>query len=453
MATLLDSKATLDTLPTELALAILNYIPLSSLHSLNLVNWHFHMLTLGHVYATFPGHKALQFLRTIALSPSIERSNLAKRVKNIVWTQNYLESCKEEISKSDTLAIIQTYRELALTSPNRGQGDLDAMLPTLISDRSRAVQVEHWFFDFFLLFMPNVEWLEVHDAWLWDDHTYWFTNVAANATQFTRLKTIIIHGPLRIENIIPLLAMPSLRDLELWKVAILRQALGEVFPWDQPDRHILEEASSGLKRLALRQSYIDSDLLLPLLSAIRALESFTYEHQYVNLNYPSNQTRVVDFPSLAAALSKHGSTLETLRIHKPSTLFLNDLILLLAGTPVLKHLDVKMCAYSDGIVSFSGHSESDVEEHIIRLWPTTLQTLKVDFGFDQGISLLFLQFSIQKWFIESFARVLKRRGFKQICFVYGDAIGDYVKEWEMLRHGFEDAGIEFLLEKQTDWYE
>lgn len=131
MATLLDSKATLDTLPTELALAILIYIPLSSLHSLNLVNWHFHMLTLGHVYATFPGHKALQFLRTIALSPSIECSNLAKRVKNIVWTQNSLESCKEEISKSDTLAIIQTYRELALASPNRGQGNLDAMLPTL----------------------------------------------------------------------------------------------------------------------------------------------------------------------------------------------------------------------------------------------------------------------------------------------------------------------------------
>jgi hypothetical protein len=449
MITASNSMTTLDTLPNELILAILTDVPLPSLLNLNLVNWRFHNLTLGYVYTTFSGRGAASFLRTIALSTS--PSTLSHCVRNVIWKLEMPKELRKRIPKPDSNAIAQAYRSLTLASPQIPD-NLVTNFETLMDDQSRNLSEEdHWYLEFFLLFLPNVETLEVHHAWKWDDHTYWFTNIAANATRFNRLAKVKIDGPLRLENIIPLLDIRSLKDLELWQVAIMRQAEGETFPWDQPHRRILREASSGLERLALKESCIDTDILLPILAAIRALKSFTYTHQWVDLNYP-DQTRVVDYANLSAALSKHGSTLQALRFHETDSMFLSDLVTLISGTQVLKNLDVKMVAHTNGQLSFSGCTESDVEEYVSQLVPATLQTLQMDFVYEVGIAALFHHYKLDKWVIGCFARVMKRRGLKHVCFVHDRANNSYGKESEMLRVGFQDAGITFVLkEGKYDW--
>jgi hypothetical protein len=440
MATVVTSKPTFETLPNELLFTILTDVSLPSLINLNYVNRHFRNLTLEYIYTTFSGQGAACFLRTIA--PSTNLSGLSHRVKNVIWPLCMPAEPRKRISKSDSSAIAQAYRRLTLASPE----DFDNLVTrfeTLMDGHSRNLSEDnHWYLEFFLLFLPNVETLKVHDAWNWDDHTYWFTNIAANATRFSRLANITIHGPLRIENIIPLFDLPSLRDLELWQVAIMRQAEGETFPWDQPHRRIPREASSSLERLALRESYIDTDLLLPILAGTRALQSFTYEHRISDLNYPEYQSRIVDYANLATAFSKHGSTLESLRFHEPCSMFLSDLVI----------LDIKMYAHNNEEISFSGQTEHDVEEYVSRLVPDTLQTLKIDFGYDAGIGIMFFEYKLEKWVIDCFARIMKRRGLKQVCFVHGRAANCHEEKWEMLRSGFYDAGIAVVLETECDWY-
>jgi hypothetical protein len=40
------------------------------------------------------------------------------------------------------------------------------------------------------------------------EHTYWFTNVAANADRFSRLASIAIYGPEGVDTVFPLFEEP-----------------------------------------------------------------------------------------------------------------------------------------------------------------------------------------------------------------------------------------------------
>jgi hypothetical protein len=314
MATVADSRVTLDMLPDELMLAIIEHMALPALLNFNLVSKRLYRLTLENVYAMFPGPNAACFLRTITLPPPTGRPELAMLVKSVVWTSDLgvmsyhpAGSPPMNISASDRWAIARAYQQLELVLPAESQVSLDSRFASHV----RGIFEENdWALEFFLMFVPNVEELKVHGAWQWDDHTYWFTNVAANPTRFNRLKSIEIHGPMRINNIIPLLTMPSLKNLDLEQVIVMRRNEEGTFPWWEPTRRVLEDASSGLEKLTLAKSHIPASSLASILKAIRGLKHFRYEHVINYLSHPPHIPIPLNYNKLAPALADHLATLE-----------------------------------------------------------------------------------------------------------------------------------------------
>jgi hypothetical protein len=101
---------------------------------------------------------------------------------------------------------------------------------------------------------------------------YWFTNIAANPERFQRLKSISISGPMRMENIIPLLTMPALKDLKLEQVFAMRLRVNITYPWERPGHRILEDASCGLEKLAIINSCVSTASLVTVLNACKGLQ-------------------------------------------------------------------------------------------------------------------------------------------------------------------------------------
>lgn len=301
------SKINIDTIPAELLLGILDYLPLQALHSLNLTNRHLYKCSLAHVYATSPGQNEQLLLRTITHPGNVE---LAKRVRNVIC-RLYTRPHLPRVSLEEGHAIFEAFQALPLSISNDRKTDL---ANTFWIKYLKAEPGTHEYFEFFLLFLPNVETLEVHDAWQWDDHTFWFTTISENASYFGRLKKATIHGPMRIENTVPLLKLPTLRNLELWQVIVTRRAVGELFDWEYPGQAMSERSSAGgnLETLALRESYFDTATLLPIFKAKRGLKSFTYEHKRNDLS--SEEILDINYTALSCFFAHQAATIQHLDI-------------------------------------------------------------------------------------------------------------------------------------------
>jgi hypothetical protein len=314
MATVETSGAALSKLPDELVLEITEHLALSSLVNLSLVNKRLHRVALQNLYATFPGNKLACFLRTITLPPPAGRAQLAMRVKSVKWDCDVglvpplLTGTQEpSISASDKWAIARAYQQLVLATPPEDQASLDSRFASHIRG---SLNNHYWALEFLLMFVPNVEELDVHSTWQWDDHKYWFIHTAANPERFKRLKSIKIGGPMRRENVMPLLTMPSLKNLELDEVIVMRRNADDTFPWEQPNHLVLDNASSGIERLTMNYSWLPTASLVSILNVFKGLKYFRYEHVQNDLSESPEEYIPIHYAILATALLRHKSTLE-----------------------------------------------------------------------------------------------------------------------------------------------
>ncbi|KAF1934925.1 hypothetical protein EJ02DRAFT_460810 [Clathrospora elynae] len=393
--------ANLDTLPDELILGILDYISIedyASLRALNATNWHLHRLTVDRLYSRFPGRAPEQFLRAVVLPPSDERTTLANHVNEVVWwthdhwTRQARGRC---LSLGDRHLLANKLRSsgciLNVTDPS-----LD--LPRRFIGFSAEYEVHWWYLEFFLFFTPKVQKLVVHDVWHWDDHTYWFENLAANPERFENLKSITLCGPLRLENVVPLLTLPSIRNMELTQVISMRQEPGREFSWtNDRDRYLerrLPAGGSSLEHLTLRDSHIYFKKLGGELSALRNLKSFTYDHLKNELG-PSELSTYA-FPVLGSLLPREGSSLEYLRIRDDclANVSQSDLIDTLTtrcfGGNVsadvknlafgkIHTLDIGPCNF--GFLHTSDSTILGAVRHFAQCLPTTLETLRMQWQY------------------------------------------------------------------------
>ncbi|KAF3033413.1 hypothetical protein E8E12_001389 [Didymella heteroderae] len=296
------TKASLNTLPEELVLAILSDVHnLSALAKLSLTNHRLHRLGLPFLYRVFPGRNSELFLRTVAHHPA-----LAAHTRKAVWQQE--RKTVPHISPLEKQHIINRLNELCVPHGT----DLSAHFAKF------GKNDDYWYFEVLLLFMPNVEVVQVKDSWLWDDHHYWFKSLSPffNPLCVSRLKRVLIEGPMRIENIVPLLTLPSLKVLELTQVTVMRREGYRVFQWSVwPARRVLAERSSALEVLTLRQSYIDLDLLVPIALGIKSLKAFTYEHVPNDLaDEAAAEVHRINTAALASCLNMHAHSLEHIRV-------------------------------------------------------------------------------------------------------------------------------------------
>ncbi|KAF3051127.1 hypothetical protein E8E11_008428 [Didymella keratinophila] len=298
MATTVTS---LDTLPEELILAILSHIPtISAVANLSLTNHRLHRLSLPPLYHTFPGRHSELFLRTISHAPS-----LAQHTKALVWARE--PRTVSSISPLEKAGIIKRLNELCVPHGT----DLAEQFERF------GKSEEHWNFEILLLFCPNAKYIEVKESWLWDDHHYWFKSLSAffNPLCSSRLNKAVIEGPMRIENIVPLLTIATLRELEVTQVTVMRREGFRVFQWSVwPVAKILNERGSGLDVLRMRESYVDLDLLVPILGGIKGLREFTYEHVPNDLADETAPAHRVNTRALTACLNMHAESLEYIRV-------------------------------------------------------------------------------------------------------------------------------------------
>jgi hypothetical protein len=385
------SRVNLDTLPAELILKVLDYLPIQALRSLNLTNRHFYNISLNNLYATSPGLNEQLLLRTITRPGNAE---LARRVKKVVcglYTKPHLRRVPLEEGR----AIVEAFQALPLSVSDDKKTELANNFET---KHLNGEPGSHEYFEFFLLFLPNLESLEIHDAWQWDDHTFWFTAIAENTSRFGHLKNVTIHGPLRIENVVLLMTLPTMKTLELWRVMDTRRAVGETFDWEYPGQSISEKLSPGcnLETLALYESYVPTCMLLPIVRAIRGLKSFTYEHRSTVLMVPGSIYTNIEVLSRCIALQ--ATTLQHLAIldenaisgdewleylaprtenrrNKTNLPVLNALKSLSIAPIFLKDLIRELAHFSDDKITVMSRFASSV---VVRL-PSTLQTLKILF--------------------------------------------------------------------------
>jgi hypothetical protein len=128
--------------------------------------------------------------------------------------------------------------------------------------------INHVLLRLFVSFLRAVKVQTVLGAQLWDDHTYWFIDTR----YLLHPEKISISRPLRIENVVPLLKLPTLRILHLSNVIVMRQEEGVEFPWDDDNTRIyISKASSGLEDLYMGTSFVPTTSLVAVLNTMEAL--------------------------------------------------------------------------------------------------------------------------------------------------------------------------------------
>lgn len=310
------------------------------------------------------------------------------------------------------------------------------------------------FLEFLLLFMARLNELEVCRAAHWDDQAKWFTNLAENAAHFSHLETIRIHGPLRIENIIPLLAGPALRTLELVKVNCQRsRQVDDAFAAPNPTFVELlmgpgNERSSGIETLYFSDSWLEPRQVGAVLWRIRGLKSLIYKHGILDemgseppAPFPRDTYRIFQL-----MLIPHSATLTHLRFHTQDPLPADRVNTIFSVLRSLETLDV-------GPIEVEHRPETGLELHCeplrLALHPPNIRNFKANFRSDGPIH----NNSFAQDFATAFAKIVAGNSIEEVAVTYDDVpfveaprAGMAVRYEKALTQDVKDA-VEIEMEK------
>lgn len=162
--------ASIQDLPDELVLTIIDHLTPASLLNLNLTSRRLYNLTVAQIYRYFDGPRLSRSLRTIASSAQ-HPCKLAGYVKKVKWNASARKvHANRGIRLEDKDAIARAYQSFHLALPDDDGFHMDRFFTRNFrgSIASRA-----WFLEFVLAFLPNVSEFEVYNVWQWSDYMYW----------------------------------------------------------------------------------------------------------------------------------------------------------------------------------------------------------------------------------------------------------------------------------------
>lgn len=409
------TKTTLEALPNELLQSIIGHLYITDALNLNLVNKRLYGVTLDRIYQKFGSTLVLEFLQTIACTAPHDQRNLAKRVKHVTWLMSdghNKASISRQLTTSEKQALVQAYRRLSLANPS--QSSEDHVLDAVFARHSTAYFARaHLFVELLVSFLPNIKKLILKNQSRWDYHTYWFKHISANANRFDSLETIHVAGPLRIENITPLLTLPALKILELSSVYVLQQEEGKEFEWENEEQFIsLPDKSSGIERLVFYNSYIPTSSLADIIRVTRSLKIFKYAHMMnYKLTRPGYGHVPVDYEMLTRALHRHSATLEWLQLIG-QRVYNKQVDLDIVCTFKLQKLNLRIAGEVTVDLLFSSLQHTTIEACVDNLFPTGIEALTVLVKSKAVASCL-----VANWVPERAAvwiRALARRGLRSV---------------------------------------
>ena len=321
-------SVTLNDLPDELILEILEHIPKIQYHDNHqfqtLLNFgctshRFYEIITKKVYARFSntfGEPTL-FLRTIISNP-----RLARFIRDIdirlEWETDVMPL--HTPTAQDKKVIKEGLRELDIPHwkewATKCYGD--------VNDNGRLRNIT------ILLFTPNVESIHISDEFEPEaPRPTWVDMISkaaigafGNTHGFQQLHSISVQlGPVTLKQIAPLFHMQSLRTLRLegtlecnWlddhkQPRYLKQNVQEI-------RHLIPPACNNVERLFLHDVFYTEDCLEVLVASARRLNAFKYftSIHAVPIFPPTSKSKTV-----IGILDRHKASLETIRVSRCSS--------------------------------------------------------------------------------------------------------------------------------------
>jgi len=311
------SGASLNALPDELILHILQYLPGIDLHdfqlrallNLSLTNWRLHRIVNEKIYENYDSHfcEPYTFLRTMITNP--ELADLVQEVSISFGAWAHREGQRHTATARDKKLIKEGLRALAIPGWKDWASDCNGS-----HYRDEAIYKAIPFYTRHLkslqfqgtIYPPSrsVDWFEV------------FSKTTAGilsdkAHGFQQLQSVKIDSPSSsIIQIAPLFQLQSLQTLQL----------REVNGWRVGEDHALRlqrlipRTCNNLENLSLEQSFYPKSTLIILLASPRKLKSFKYElttENYPAMRLPRDESSV----SLSNVLDCQKKTLQTIDVY------------------------------------------------------------------------------------------------------------------------------------------
>ncbi|KNG48233.1 hypothetical protein DDE82_005440 [Stemphylium lycopersici] len=265
----------IEALPDELLLEIIDQVhseTFKGVLALSLVNRRFHSLTRNLIYTTFSlnkGDPAL-FIRTLASFPELARCVKVvdwdcSKIRNTLVTSDVFEFPEDltQVERRNIMDIstLNDYADIA---------SLNEQLSSLGSD---------FCLSFLLSFTPKVHTLNVTIPSKWNYHAIWFRQ-APTSQILNNLHTATVTGPMRIQNVVPLFSLPSLRSLTLDLVRISRDRIlaGVPYEWHNNNEAFerLQREGSRVEDFHLPNCSTDTADIARLLKLFHGLKQFEF---------------------------------------------------------------------------------------------------------------------------------------------------------------------------------
>ena len=277
---LAGAHATLNDLPDELILEILDYLPgidlkdfqLQTLLSLSLTSRHLHHVVSDKIYSTYDSYfcEPYLFLRTLISNPHLAES--VRHAKFRYGDDAHIERKRYSPNARDKKIIKEGMKFLDFpdwkgwaTRCNADDIELD-ILHTAV-----------------MLHTPNLMSLDVEDGHIsayskakWPELIKKATTAEyfGHAHRFSTLKSVRIDAQnMVIHHLVPLLRLQSLQKLELRELSEIEldmRAPAEL-------RRVLPEGCNNLEDLVLEECSLRYDALTTLISSARSLRSFRFD--------------------------------------------------------------------------------------------------------------------------------------------------------------------------------
>ncbi|KAF1931074.1 uncharacterized protein M421DRAFT_408481 [Didymella exigua CBS 183.55] len=272
--------ATLDDLPDELTLEIINYLPgidmqdfqLRTLLSLSRSTRNLHRVVSDKIYSTYDSYfcEPYLFLRTLISNPRLGES--VRHAKFRYGADAHLERKRYSPTARDKKIIKEGTKSLNFpdwkgwaTRCNSADVELD-ILHTAV-----------------MLHTPNLMTLDVEDGVISAYSKAKWPELIKKATtgehfgqahQFSALKSVRVDAQnMVIHHLVPILRLPSLRKLELRELSEIEldmRAPAEL-------KRVLPQGCNNLEDLVLEDCSLRCDALETLISSARSLKSFRFD--------------------------------------------------------------------------------------------------------------------------------------------------------------------------------
>ncbi|USP77854.1 hypothetical protein yc1106_05128 [Curvularia clavata] len=369
MATELASNPGFGTLPSELVMNIIEWLPIENprdIRNLSLTSRRMYQLSLDHMYKHILVTCPWPLTQKLLHDPK-----LAARVQKVTWDLKTADDDGNE-KRRNLCRLMRFLQTAGATSMNR--------------PRMFLTWRDHQFMAFFITVTPAIHTLIIKDTSEWENNIYWFRQAVVEVGALQHLRRVHIHGPLCLEQIAHLFLVPSLRDVTVIDLVQLERTPENYLEWKQDTtlRTLLEPGVSFVENITLKRACVEPLVLAYFTMACKNLKSFVYETDVHNdLRRMRPASLLSKFQGLSFVLTGNHASLEKLSVRGDHQMLYQKHIMQVARLASvmsnLRSLDMGLITHDDD----PEQSVTDFVTQFICYLPPTLEELTFEMDWQE----------------------------------------------------------------------